>query len=77
MFSGFFQSKRVLVTGHTGFKGGCRSLWLKSLGAPSHGISPPPPHRAAGDFQRQCRDTLPETTLSEHDRQQPLLAGRP
>jgi CDP-glucose 4,6-dehydratase len=45
MFSGLYQDRRVLVTGHTGFKGGWLSLWLKSLGAHVHGISlPPPPH---------------------------------
>ncbi len=29
----FWAGKRVLVTGHTGFKGGWLSLWLSSLGA--------------------------------------------
>lgn len=29
----FWQKKRVLVTGHTGFKGGWLSLWLQSMGA--------------------------------------------
>jgi CDP-glucose 4,6-dehydratase len=43
MFSGFYQNKRVLVTGHTGFKGGWLSLWLKNLGAEVHGVSLPPP----------------------------------
>src|SRR5579863_10060178 len=43
MFLGFYQNKRVLVTGHTGFKGGWLSLWLKILGAQVHGISLPPP----------------------------------
>jgi CDP-glucose 4,6-dehydratase len=43
MFSGFYQHKNVLVTGHTGFKGGWLSLWLKSLGANVHGVSLPPP----------------------------------
>jgi len=43
MFSGFYQGKRVLITGHTGFKGGWLSMWLKSLGAQVHGISLPPP----------------------------------
>lgn len=33
MFSEFYKSKRVLVTGHTGFKGVWLSLWLNSLGA--------------------------------------------
>jgi CDP-glucose 4,6-dehydratase len=30
---GFWRDRRVLVTGHTGFKGGWLSLWLQSLGA--------------------------------------------
>ena len=29
----FWRGRRVLVTGHTGFKGGWLSLWLESLGA--------------------------------------------
>ncbi|MEM8805101.1 MAG: CDP-glucose 4,6-dehydratase [Cyanobacteria bacterium P01_G01_bin.38] len=33
MDSGFWQGKRVLVTGHTGFKGSWLSLWLQLLGA--------------------------------------------
>lgn len=43
MFLGYYQNKRVLVTGHTGFKGGWMSLWLKTLGAQVYGISLPPP----------------------------------
>ena len=38
----FWQDKRVLVTGHTGFKGSWLSIWLSSLGAKVHGISLPP-----------------------------------
>ena len=30
---GYWRGKRVLVTGHTGFKGGWLCLWLKQLGA--------------------------------------------
>lgn len=33
------RDKRVLLTGHTGFKGGWLSLWLKSLGAEVYGIA--------------------------------------
>ena len=29
----FWKGKRVLLTGHTGFKGGWLSLWLQSMGA--------------------------------------------
>lgn len=39
MFSGFYRGQRILVTGHTGFKGGWLSLWLESLGAEVHGFS--------------------------------------
>ena len=35
----FWQGKRVLLTGHTGFKGGWLSLWLQSLGADVHGFA--------------------------------------
>ncbi len=37
-----YQNKRVLITGHTGFKGGWLSQWLLSLGADVHGIALPP-----------------------------------
>lgn len=39
---GFWQGRRVLVTGHSGFKGGWLTLWLHSLGAKVTGISLPP-----------------------------------
>ena len=35
----FWRNRRVLVTGHTGFKGTWLSLWLKSLGAQVSGYS--------------------------------------
>jgi CDP-glucose 4,6-dehydratase len=39
----FWTGKRVLLTGHTGFKGGWLSLWLQSLGANLLGYSLAPP----------------------------------
>jgi CDP-glucose 4,6-dehydratase len=39
----FWQGKRVLLTGHTGFKGSWLSLWLQSLGAHLVGYALAPP----------------------------------
>ena len=39
----FWQNKRVLLTGHTGFKGSWLSLWLQSLGAELTGFALQPP----------------------------------
>jgi CDP-glucose 4,6-dehydratase len=36
---GFWHGRRVLVTGHTGFKGSWLSLWLASMGAEVTGLS--------------------------------------
>lgn len=39
MFGGRYEGKRVLLTGHTGFKGSWLSIWLKELGADVMGYS--------------------------------------
>jgi CDP-glucose 4,6-dehydratase len=36
------RGRRILVTGHTGFKGGWLSLWLRRLGATVVGVALPP-----------------------------------
>jgi CDP-glucose 4,6-dehydratase len=41
--SGFWEGRRVLVTGHTGFKGAWLALWLHRLGAEVTGFSAAPP----------------------------------
>lgn len=38
-----FRGKRVLLTGHTGFKGSWLSLWLGRLGAEVYGLALEPP----------------------------------
>ncbi len=43
MAPAFWEGKKVLLTGHTGFKGSWLSLWLQSLGANVIGYALPPP----------------------------------
>lgn len=38
----FWAGQRVLVTGHTGFKGSWLTLWLRQLGAEVTGLAKPP-----------------------------------
>jgi len=42
-FNGAYRNARVLVTGHTGFKGSWLVVWLKELGANVTGFSLEPP----------------------------------
>lgn len=42
IFSNFYKSKKVLVTGHTGFKGSWLSIWLHELGAEVIGVANDP-----------------------------------
>jgi CDP-glucose 4,6-dehydratase len=39
IFDNFYQGKRVLITGHTGFKGSWLAIWLHELGAEVVGIA--------------------------------------
>ena len=43
MNSAFWHGKRILITGHTGFKGSWLSLWLQSMGAEVIGYALTPP----------------------------------
>ncbi|MEO7433191.1 MAG: CDP-glucose 4,6-dehydratase [Dokdonella sp.] len=39
LFGGYYRDRRVLVTGHTGFKGSWLVLWLREMGARVSGLA--------------------------------------
>ena len=41
LFNNIYKNRRVVVTGHTGFKGSWLSLWLQEMGAIVTGIALP------------------------------------
>ena len=53
-----WAGRRVLVTGHTGFKGGWLSLWLHHLGAHVTGLSLPAPTQPSFFEQTHLRDLV-------------------
>lgn len=58
----FWAGRRVLVTGHTGFKGAWLSVWLREMGAEVSGFSLPPPTTPSLygllDLSRQLDSTI-------------------
>ena len=53
-----WRGRRVLLTGHTGFKGAWLALWLAELGAEVHGLSGPPPSDPLLFDQANVREVL-------------------
>ena len=39
MFNNIYKNKKILITGHTGFKGSWLTMWLLNLGAEVIGYS--------------------------------------
>lgn len=58
----FWHGKRILLTGHTGFKGSWMALWLNRLGAEVIGISLPPTARpnlfTLAEVDKHCQSHL-------------------
>ena len=50
MFDNIYKNKKVLITGHTGFKGSWLALWLNELGAEVFGYSLDPPSEPSNFF---------------------------
>jgi CDP-glucose 4,6-dehydratase len=63
-----WQGRRVLVTGHTGFKGAWLSLWLQALGAEVTGLSRGVPTRPSlYDLARVAEGMAAEHTADVRD----------
>jgi CDP-glucose 4,6-dehydratase len=60
----FWSGKRVLVTGHTGFKGGWLAIWLNRLGAQLHGYALPQSHDLSL-FNAARIDKIVDTTFAD------------
>lgn len=67
----FWRGKRVLVTGHTGFKGSWMAFWLQRLGAEVQGYSLHPPTEPAHwnllkpDIRSETADIRDARTLED------------
>lgn len=62
-----WSGKRVLVTGHTGFKGGWLSLWLHRLGAEVTGLALDPPTEPSFFEQTGLRDLVRHEVVDVRD----------
>ena len=66
MFKNIFAGKKILITGHTGFKGTWLTTWLLDLGAIIHGFSDQIPTNPSAfealDLKNKITETLGDVT---------------
>jgi CDP-glucose 4,6-dehydratase len=68
MLHNSFNSKTVLITGHTGFKGAWLTAWLKQLGAKVVGIALEPPTEPSHFAAAQLGDGIVDYRIDIRDR---------
>ena len=61
----YYKGKKVLVTGHTGFKGSWLCEWLLALGAEVHGFALPPPTKPALFAQLKLAKRIKSHTIGD------------
>lgn len=73
----FWLGKRVLVTGHTGFKGGWLTLWLKEMGAEVAGYALAPPTRSGLFDTARVADGITSVIadIRDHERLKSVVAA--
>lgn len=67
--AGFWAGRRVLLTGHTGFKGGWLALWLQELGAEVCGYALPSPAEPSFWQVARLAERVPGTLADIRDAQ--------
>ncbi|MCX7385955.1 MAG: CDP-glucose 4,6-dehydratase [Planctomycetales bacterium] len=70
MFNDFYRGRRVLVTGHTGFKGSWLCQWLLTLGAEVQGYALAPPTSPSLFEQLGLSTQIADTRADIRDRVQ-------
>ena len=60
-----YKNKKVLVTGHTGFKGSWLCEWLLALGAEVHGLALPPPTKPSLFNQLRLAKRIKSHTIGD------------
>ena len=66
-FSNIYQNKKVLVTGHNGFKGSWLCLWLNKLGAKVTGIGLPSQNEHSFFKANKISNLVEDLTLDIRD----------
>ena len=74
MFADAFGQRRVLVTGHTGFKGSWLTIWLKRLGAEVSGFAVAPATGPSNFVTSRVEDLLVEDVRADVRDRQALAA---
>ena len=64
-FENVYGGKRILVTGHTGFKGSWLCEWLLALGAEVHGLALPPPTKPSLFSQLKLAKRIKSHTIGD------------
>jgi len=67
MFNNVYQGKKVLITGHTGFKGTWLSIWLNSLGANIIGVSKDTPTQPSMFEILKVEETVQHNIIDTRD----------